>query len=49
MWSDAGYLSLVLIFAFWIGLVFLALATMMKRIRNRRAKPAGIPAHREVV
>ncbi|MES2526334.1 MAG: hypothetical protein V4598_04580 [Bdellovibrionota bacterium] len=40
MWSDAGFLAVFLIMIFWIGLVFVALATNMGWIRKRRAKPA---------
>ncbi len=45
MWSDAGFLAVFLIMIFWVGLVFVALATNMGKIRRKRAKPAGTLHH----
>jgi hypothetical protein len=40
MLNDPGFLSLVLIFAFWVGLIFVGLATMI-RPRNWKRSEAG--------
>ncbi len=48
MYSDPGFLSLIVIFALWIGLVFLALGTSLrprnwkKSAPKTKAKHAGI-------
>lgn len=55
MFGDPGFLSLVVIFALWITLIFLALGTALrprnwkKRGLNKRSKPADIHSERQNV